>query len=210
MARPPVLGLNGAIGSGKSAARAELAALGIPGIDADQVARAIHQDAAHPALGEIGALFPQALGADGRLRRGSLPALPAADPEANAGIKRILKPWVLEVMARWTHEQNAPVVVWESALIIDESLPVDRVLVVDTDDATRFARLCERQRDWSGAQIRAVMAMQALRSDYLAGADDVVDNGGTRVELRKQLERLHAGLISGLISSPTSQRSNAT
>lgn len=154
-AKPRVLGLTGMIGSGKSAVRAELAALGLPGIDADLVARAIHQDPTHPAVAAIGASFPQALNADGCLRRGSLPDLLASHAEANACIKRILKPWVLEAMERWTRAQSAPVVVWESALIIDEAIAVDRVLVVDADDETRFARLCARHHEWSAAQIRA-------------------------------------------------------
>ena len=48
-----VLALTGGIGSGKSSARAFFQDLGVPCLDADLVARNIHQDPGHPAMEAI-------------------------------------------------------------------------------------------------------------------------------------------------------------
>ena len=89
---PKILGLTGGIGSGKSQVRHILENLNVPCLDADIVARAIHQDAAHPAVAEIARAFPDAIDIDGKLSRGSLRSIFAADPAANSRLQAILKP----------------------------------------------------------------------------------------------------------------------
>ncbi|NHZ60905.1 dephospho-CoA kinase [Massilia sp. CCM 8694] len=92
---PKVLMLTGGIGSGKSTFARAFAALGVPCIDADALARTVHQDPAHPATLRIARAFPQAMAADGSLARGSLRNIFARDPAANEELKRLLRPAVL-------------------------------------------------------------------------------------------------------------------
>lgn len=188
---PAVLGITGAIGSGKSTCARAFAALGVPVIDADEVARAIHQDPEHPATRALARAFPQAMTADGRLARGSLRTVFARDPDANAELKRILRAPVLAETACWTRASQAPYVVWESALMMDQEIGVDRMLVVDADDAVRIARVGLRNPDWSAAQLAAIISMQLPRAAYLAGADDVVNNEGDEAALRDAVRVLH-------------------
>ena len=191
-----VLGLTGAIGSGKSAVGSLFTAQGVPCLDADLVARAIHQDPEHPATVAIAAAFPQGASTSGALRRGTLRHLFAHDPHANALLKRLLAPHVLLAAQHWTAQQNAPYVVWESALLLDQAIVTDRVLVVDAPATTRAARIAQRNPDWTAAHIAAVMAMQAPSDTYLAAADDIIDNQHDLAALALQVAQLHAAYLT--------------
>lgn len=188
---PKVLMLTGGIGSGKSTFARAFEALGVPCIDADALARTVHQDPAHPATVQIGRAFPQAMAPDGSLARGTLRSIFALDAAANEELKRLLRPAVLALAEDWTRRQRSPYVVWESALAMEQALPAARVLVVDAPDATRAARIALRNPDWTLAQVAAIIALQLARADYLARADDVVDNDGTQDQVRALAERLH-------------------
>ncbi|UOD33071.1 dephospho-CoA kinase [Massilia violaceinigra] len=188
---PKVLVLTGGIGSGKSTFARAFEALGVPCIDADALARTVHQDASHPATMQIARAFPQAMAADGSLARGTLRSIFAVDPAANEELKRILRPAVLALADDWTRRQQTPYVVWESALAMDQALPAARVLVVDATDQMRAARVALRNPDWTSAQVASIIAMQLPRADYLARADDVVHNDGTLDDVRAQTLQLH-------------------
>lgn len=187
----PVVALTGAIASGKSSCARSFAALGVPCLDIDIAARTIHQDPAHPATRAVAAAFPQAMTADGRLARGSLRSVFAQDSAANERLKRILRPHVLEVAAAWTATQQAPYVMWETALAADLPPGCARVLVVDAPDEVRLARLAVRNPDWTREQALAVIALQPSRSAYLAGADDVIVNDGPPHLMAALAEALH-------------------
>lgn len=188
---PRVLALTGGIGSGKSSARALFQERGVPCLDADVVARHIHQDPHHPAMVKIANALPRGVSADGTLSRGSLRTLFATDHAANSELKRILKPYVIAEAERWTRAQSARYVVWESALITDEAVPCDRILVTDASDETRIARVQARNPDWSFEQIRNIMAIQLPRANYLTRADDVISNEGSFADLKTRVEQLH-------------------
>jgi dephospho-CoA kinase len=68
---------------------------------------------------------------------------------------------------------------------------VDRVLVVDCPEATQIARARARS-GLSGDEALAIVQSQASRAERLAAADDVIDNGGTLEDLRRQVAALHA------------------
>ena len=188
---PHVVALTGGIGSGKSTARSVFAELGIPCIDADQVARDIHQNPQHPVMATIAKFFPESVSHEGRLKRGSLRKKLVVDPEANLTFKQLLKPYVMAEIERWTQAMTSPYVVWESALIIEENIRADRVLVVDAADDMRIERIRTRNPDWTMAQVQDVLSIQLPGSVYLTHADDVIRNHGYLTELRQQVEKLH-------------------
>ncbi len=188
---PRVLALTRGIGSGKSSGRAIFQDLGVPCLDVDLVARSIHQDPRHPAPARIADAIPEAMSTDGTLSRGSLRKLFAIDNAANDELKRILKPYVMAQARRWTRAQSAKYVVWESALMTDQAIPCDRVLVIDASDDTRLTRIQRRNPDWSAEQITNIIAIQPPRAGYLARADDVIDNDGAPAELKSRVEQLH-------------------
>ena len=188
---PCIVGITGGIGSGKSFARKMFEALNVPCIDADQVARNIHQDPAHPATQLIAKSFPTLLADNGALERGSLHRVFAINTKANSQLKSILKPFVIESMRRWTERQSAPYVVWESALLLEEKVAVDRVLVVDASEECRIARIQLRNPDWNMHQIQNILAMQISRQAFLEQMQDVIKNDASPAELQQQVEAMH-------------------
>lgn len=188
---PKVVGLTGGIGSGKSLAREMFQDLDVPCIDADVVARGIHQNATHPATQEIAKAFPNMIVEGGTLKRGSLQSFFANDQTANRRLKTILKPHVMATLEEWTAGQRTSYAIWESALILDEDIQVDRILTVDASEENRIARLSKRHPDWSERQIRNILAIQLPRKAYQELAQDVLCNDGSLEELRKQVEAKH-------------------
>jgi dephospho-CoA kinase len=85
-----------------------------------------------------------------------------------------------------------PYVVMAIPLLIESgpSDRVDRILVVDVDEAVQLRRLMERD-GCTAEQARAILASQAARSARLAAADDVLLNAGTVSDLRQAVDRLH-------------------
>lgn len=188
---PRVLGLTGGIGSGKSTARNIFETLGIPTIDSDEVARSIHQNPSHPAMAALAGLISQSVSADGRLRRGSLRNQFATDREANQNLKQVLKPFVIAETENWTRRMNGPYVVWESALMVEEHIPCDRLLVIDAPKNIRVARILDRNPDWTEAQIENILSLQLDSAAYISAANDLLCNDGSLADLRKQIEELH-------------------
>lgn len=189
--QPLVIGLTGGIGSGKSTARESFERLGVPCIDADRVARKLHQDPKHPVIAQIRALFPEVITVDGKLARGSLHQVFACDATANRQLKSLLKPFVMAQLLHWTQQQRFPYVVWESALLLDEHIPVDRVLLVDCPEAQRLRRIGIRNPAWNEEQIHQVQAMQMSRPAFLEQAQDVIRNDASVAELQQQVEAMH-------------------
>lgn len=187
MSTAKIVGLTGGIGSGKSLVRSLFEQHCVPTLDADSVARAIHQDPTHPVLRRIAAAFPQAVESDGRLRRGSLRDFFAGDARANQHLKDLLTPYVTTAMHAWTAMQKAPYVMWESALLIEQAIAVDRILLIEAPIAARRERVRLRNPDWSAMQIEAVIAMQTDCATRRAQAHDTILNDGPVATLQAQV-----------------------
>ncbi|MBC7685641.1 MAG: dephospho-CoA kinase [Bdellovibrionales bacterium] len=194
--RAHVILLTGGIGSGKSSFAQAFARLGVPCLGADALARQVHQDPMHPATLALARAFPDATTTDGRLARGSLRNVFAADRSANDELVRILRPWVLAEAQRWTRAQGALYVLWESALPLGADAGVDRVLAIDAAEAVRVARIARRNPDWSKEQVDAILSLQPERAAYLAGADDVVVKEASPEGIGAIAAQLHAHYLN--------------
>lgn len=194
------IGLTGGIASGKSTIAAMFEGLGAALIDTDQLSREVVEPGA-PALAEIRAEFGGGvIGADGRLDRRALRRIVFGDAAARRRLESILHPRirarVLERLGE-LERRNAPYAIVVVPLLVETGFAslVDRVLVVDCPVETQRRRLMARdeigERD-AGAMLDA----QVDRRTRLAAADDVIDNGGSLVEAKRQVERLHARYLS--------------
>jgi dephospho-CoA kinase len=65
------------------------------------------------------------------------------------------------------------------------------VIVVDIDPEIAIRRVVE-QRGMAEADVRARIANQASREERVAVADRVIDNSGTREDLRRQVDEVWA------------------
>jgi dephospho-CoA kinase len=79
---------------------------------------------------------------------------------------------------------------------------VDRVLVVDVDEALQIERVQARDGS-SETHARAILASQASREARLAAADDVLRNSGSVADLRQAVDRLHEKYLHLAQTSPS-------
>ncbi|MBE2997273.1 dephospho-CoA kinase [Nocardiopsis sp. HNM0947] len=188
------VGLTGGIGSGKSAVSAELASYGATVIDADAIAREVVEPGT-PGLSEVVAEFgDRVLAADGSLDRAALGEIVFADADRLAALNAIVHPRVGERSGQLMEEALAAdtkVVVYDVPLLVENGLGslYDVVVVVDAPDEVRVERV-SLNRGMPREQVRARIRAQADRDTRLAAADLVVDNAGTRDELRARVAEL--------------------
>ena len=198
-----VVGLTGAIGSGKSTVSAMLAARGAVVVDADLLARQAVEPGgpAHPAVVER--FGPAVLAEDGTVDRRALADVVFADPAALADLNAIVHPAVAsavaERLAAEAEGDGDKVVVLDVPLLVESAEVVPAlagVVVVDCPPELAVRRLVER-RGMAEADVRARMAAQASREERLARADVVIDNSRDLDHLAAEVDRAWAW-IEGL------------
>jgi dephospho-CoA kinase len=192
MGRRLRIGLTGGIASGKSTVAQRFTDLGVPVIDADVAARAVVASGT-PGLARVIERFgPSVLAQNGELDRRALRDLIFSNPGARRDLESILHPLIRADMERSADQAVGPYIVMAIPLLIEggPSDRVDRILVVDVDEAVQLRRVMERD-GCTAEQARAILASQASRSARLAAANDVLQNAGTVTDLRQAVDRLH-------------------
>jgi dephospho-CoA kinase len=192
------VGLTGGIASGKSTVSDVLRELGAVVIDADQLARDVVA-AGTPGLEAVVEEFGREVLTDsGELDRPAVARMVFADDAARKRLEGIVHPLVFEEIVRL--EQAAPagaVVVHDIPLLAESGRAetFDAVVVVDAPPEVQVARMVE-DRGWTREEAESRMAAQASREDRLAIATYVVENSGSREDLRRQVEAVYEKLVS--------------
>jgi len=187
-----IIGLTRGIGSGKSTVSKCFIELGVPVIDADEIAHDLVQPG-KPALQRVITEFGnEMLSADGNLNRSLLRKIVFANPAQRKILEAILHPLIRIEMTRRADNIDAPYCVFCIPLLVEtqQSTMVDRVLVIDSPEKLQFQRI--KQRDGlSDAEIKAILSTQAAPEDRLAVADDVIVNDGRLDDISRQVDKLH-------------------
>jgi dephospho-CoA kinase len=191
-ARSPRIALTGGIASGKSTVSQLFGALGVPVIDADQVAR----DVVAPGtalLAQVLEAFGQHLRRpDGSLDRTGLRRLVFADSSKRRQLEALLHPAIRVRTERLAASAGGPYQIHVIPLLVETNAArqFDRVLLVDCPEALQMARLLAREG--ADAQLaRAMLGAQAGREARLAAADDVIVNDGAAADLLPKVAALH-------------------
>lgn len=192
---PPALtiGLTGGVASGKSLAATAFTVLGVPVLNADQVARDVVA-AGSPALDRIRERFGAAfITPAGELDRRRMREHVFADPAARRDLEAITHPAIRTRLRQWRDAQRAPYCVLDVPILFEAGLAalVDRVLVIDAPRELQVARLVARD-DIGAALAEQMLAAQASREDRLARADDVIRNAGPPEAVGASVRQLHA------------------
>ncbi len=191
--KPWILGLTGGIGSGKSAAAAHFARLGIHQVDADHSARRVVEPG-QPALEQIVAhLGPGILQSDGQLDRSALRARIFADPALRQWLEALLHPLIRQDLRARLDEACSPYAILVAPLLTESPAlrqMVGRILVIDTPQTLQLTRTMQRD-GVEEAQVQAILATQAQREERLRYADDVLCNDRDLDWLQAEVERLH-------------------
>ena len=189
-----LVGLTGGIGSGKSTVAALFAEHGAGIIDTDAIAHHLTQ-AGGEAIAAIRAAFgSDYLTDDGALNRARMRALIFSDTPAKQQLEQILHPMIFEqAKAQLTRLQAKPYILAVVPLLPESRTfrqLVQRVLVVDCEEATQIARVTGRS-GLTEEEARAIVALQTPRADRLRLADDVIHNDCSRDSLADQVAILH-------------------
>jgi dephospho-CoA kinase len=121
----PTVGLTGGIASGKSTVARAFAALGVPVIDADQLAREVVERGSEGLAEIVRSFGTGVLQADGSLDRKALARIVFADAARRNELNAITHPRI----ARLAQERSqaieatgAPYVLYEAALIVENGM----------------------------------------------------------------------------------------
>jgi len=184
--------LTGGIASGKSTVADLFAALGVPVIDTDLIARAIVEPGQPALRAVVDAFGPEILDDQGRLDRRRMRERIFADPDAKQRLEAILHPAIRREMERQSTEAGGPYQLLVIPLLTEGGRRdhVDRVLLVDVPEEVQVERLTQRDRV-TAEQAQASLRAQATRAERLTMADDVILNTGRIDELRAKVAVLH-------------------
>ncbi|MBC7173485.1 MAG: dephospho-CoA kinase [Polyangiaceae bacterium] len=195
----PVIGLTGGIASGKSTVARMFAELGVPIVDADQLAREV-VDRGSPGLARIVERFgSDVLAADGTLDRRKLARIVFDDPRAREDLNTITHPLIAAQGAERVRELQrtaAPYIVYEAALLVENgSYKVfSALIVVAANSVTQLARVMARDGS-TEEEARARIAAQLPLERKVEVADYVIRNEGNTAELRAQVAEVHRQLL---------------
>jgi len=192
------VGLTGGVASGKSAVAALLRELGAVVVDSDVLAREVVEPGTPGLAAVVAAFGPEVLTTDGHLDRPALGAVVFGDEPARRRLEAILHPLIRARAAEL--EAAAPegtVVVHDIPLLVEtgQADRFDAVLVVDVPVETQVERMV-RDRGMSREDALARVAAQAGREQRLGAATHVVDNTGTREDLRDRVTEVLEKLVS--------------
>ena len=191
------IGLTGGIATGKSTCLRHFAALGIPTIDADRIARDLVAPET-PGLAAIAARFGSAvLSADRALDRHALGRLVFADAKARHDLEAIIHPGVFAALREWFAAEAATMTsdrtttrlaVADVPLLFETNSrgEFDRVVVAACRPDQQVARLIARD-GLTEADARQRISIQLPIDDKRARADAVIDTSGTQGETERQI-----------------------
>jgi dephospho-CoA kinase len=192
-----VLGLTGGIGSGKSTVAKLVADRGVPVLDADQLAREVVEPG-RPALAEVAATWPEAIGPDGKVARRKLADIVFADPAQRLRLEAIMHPRIqaladerLDGLARAGHS----LAFYEASLLVESGRykDFDGLVVVTASPERQLERVLARG-DLTAEEAQARIDAQLPLLAKVRVATHLVDNDGALEATRDQVERLVASL----------------
>lgn len=195
-ASPPIIGLAGGIGSGKSEVAAILRNLGCAVSDSDEAARAALRDPVIRA--ELISWWGRdILDGEGDIDRSKVARIVFADAAERRRLEMLTHPWIEKRRKAYF----ASVGLEARALVIDAPLlfeagvdsVCDAVIFVDAAPATRLARVMQT-RNWDKSVLEqredSQMSLDEKRNraDYVVPNDDDLD--GLRTQLNQILDRI--------------------
>ena len=190
-----VVGLTGAMGSGKSTVAAMLRELGAKVLDADAI---VHDEQLRGTVGYsaiVQTFGTKVLGEDKEIDRSKLAAEVFGNPSKLRRLEQILHPRVIaRVLEARSMLPNDAVLVVEAIKLLEGELrkASDRIWVVVAPRETMIERLAARGIGEREADIR--LAQQLTEDQFRAAADVVIVNDGDRDKTRERVRDAWAGL----------------
>lgn len=188
-----IVGLTGGIGSGKTTVTDIFQKLGIDIIDADIAARIVVAPESK-ALAAISNHFgTEYIDKQGQLNRAKLRSRIFSVDEDKTWLNNLLHPLIRQEILTQISQAKSHYCILVAPLLLENKLNalVNRVLVVDVDEATQVTRTIARDPS-SAEEVKRIIASQMPRKQRLSLADDVINNHNTSLEeLNLQVSQLN-------------------
>jgi dephospho-CoA kinase len=200
----PVVGLTGGIACGKTTVAQMFADLGIPIIDADDLARQVVEPGTPGLQRVIHEFGAGVLDHEGRLDRRRVGDMVFNDKVAREKLNAILHPLISAAGAdrlQALQRHPAPYLMYEAALLVETGSykAFSALVVVSADESLQRLRLIARD-GYTVAEANARISSQLPLANKMAVADYVVTNNGDLEGTREQVADVHAKLVSRFAS----------
>ncbi|WP_047550811.1 dephospho-CoA kinase [Methylotenera sp. G11] len=202
-----IVALTGGIGSGKSEAARQFARLNVPVVDTDVIAHELTA-AGSPMLPELAQMFGAGiLNADGSLNRAALRTHVLDNPAERARLEQLLHPAIYDRAMQHLRDNDRKLQPQYQVLVIPLLFEnnryrsvIDTILVIDCDEDMQVSRAMARSQ-LTEQEVRAIMAAQTSRTIRLIGADEIIENNGSIMELIEKVNKFHNKLIKTCLVS---------
>lgn len=189
-----VVAITGGMGCGKSAVAQFFSDLGVPVIDADQIARDLVAKGQRALADIIKHFGPKILKSDGELNRGLLREIIFNHPEEKKWLEGLLHPLIYQTLADKISEINYTYCITVIPLLTEQyalyQKLIDYVVLIDASEEQQLAWVTKRD-SCSNALIKKMIYSQATPQERLKIADTVLLNNSTLEELKKKVLNLH-------------------
>ena len=195
------VGLTGGIGSGKSTAVDAFRALGVPIIDADQIAKDLVKKDQQTLKDIVSTFGKNILLSSGELDRKALKKIIFSEPDLLAKLEAILHPHIkteiqqqIKALENQTH--SAPYVLVDIPLLVEKNYQTifDSIVVVDCSVEQQIERTLERDQ-LDKKIILNIIDQQASRTQRIKVATHILDNSKNTPYLIQQVDKLHTLIL---------------
>ena len=190
-----IIGLTGGIACGKSTVSTELRARGAAIIDADALAHELSQPHQPLYNAYVQRFGREIVTENGTLDRAAIARRVFADPAVRAEVDAIAHPLILmaaEERLRAARDENKRAAVLAVPLLFEAGWDAlaDETWVVALPREEQLARLLARDTSMDEGEARARIAAQMPLAEKCARADVIIDNSGTKEEIREYIGKL--------------------
>lgn len=190
---PKLVGLTGGIGCGKTTVLEVFRTMGVPCFVADQWAAQYYEEA--DFLTDIRNLFGDSVFHDGMADKRAIARIVFNDSQMLTQLNALIHPRVAKDVLAWSQQQQAPYVIFESAILYEYGFDsmMDAVVAVYVDKEERLRRLVHRDHA-SREELEARMRNQLSAEEKMDRANYVILNyeGNPR---HRQVSHIHDQLL---------------
>ena len=187
-----IIGLTGAIGSGKSAAGNIFRRHGITVIDADQASREVFERDPEAKSNAIDLLGEEIVQSDGTLSREKIRNLVFNDFDLKSNLEKIIHPAVRKLISNKIQKSESIYTIIEVPLIFETNSAANyqRILVIDCKSEISLNRAASRD-NVPETEIKKIMLSQCSRNERLSIANDVITNNDSLEDLEEKISTIH-------------------
>ena len=195
VAKPLKVALTGGIGSGKSTVAEQFAHLGIPIVDADEIAHRLLQTD-HVLIAAIISRFGQEITENsGSIARSQLRRHIFSDPKAKIWLEQMLHPRILDEILSQVASITTAYCIVVMPLLIEANLQdlFEKVIVVDVPIEIQHQRAMHRDQV-TAQEIDAIIMTQVSSTERCRYAHFKINNSGSHEDTNRQVLAIHHAL----------------